>query len=148
MRHNGRTLYLDSLHHVDIEVLEILVTHGGRGLSLGGIQNPFDTGGLLFLLGIRGRLSLNSLSILNSEVLASTCSSIPGKVCLSHHSETLSLPASPGSSSNTAATCTFEGFKNFPPEIDSAFKDFPGKIVLMHHERRPIQNTRFRRMPL
>ena len=31
------------------------------------------------------------------------------------------------------------GIQELPPGIDAEFRDFPQKIVLMHHERRPNQ---------
>jgi len=136
VRHNGRTLYLDSLHHVDIEVLEILVTHGGRGLSLGGIKT-LSIQEAAILARYRGRLSLNSLSYLNSEVLAALVQHT-GKSMSLASLKTLSYPQAQ-QLKQYRGDLYLRGIQELPPGINSEFKDFPGKIVLMHYERRPAK---------
>jgi len=134
VRHNGRTLYLDKLRHIDVEVLEILITHGGRGLSLGGIKN-LSIQEASVLARYRGRLSLNGLSTLNSEVLAAL---------VQHAGKSMSL-ASIGTLSRPQAQqlkqyrgdLYLRGIRELPLGINAEFVDFPGKIVLKHHERRP-----------
>jgi len=132
-RHRGRTLYLDNLQHVDIEVLEILITHGGRGLSLGGIKH-LSIQEASVLARYRGRLSLNSLSNLNSEVLSALVQHV-GKSLSLASLKTLSLPQAQ-QLKQYRGDLYLRGIQELPPGMNSEFIDFPGKIVLMHHERR------------
>ncbi len=136
VRHNGRTLYLDNLCHVDIEVLEILITHAGRGLSLGGVKN-LSIQEASILARYRGRLSLNSLRKLNSEVLAALVQH-SGKSMSLTSLGTLSLPQAQ-QLKQYRGDLYLRGIQELPPGIDTEFIDFPGKIVLKHHERRPNQ---------
>ena len=136
VRHNGRTLYLDNLHHVDIEVLEILVTHGGRGLSLGGIE-VLSIQEAAILARYRGRLSLNGLSNLNSEILAALVQHT-GKSMSLASLKTLSHPQAQ-QLKQYRGDLYLRGIQELPHGMNSEFIDFPGKIVLMHHERRPAK---------
>ena len=134
--HSGRTLYLDNLHHVDLEVLEILITHAGRGLSLDGIKN-LSIQEASVLARYRGRLSLNNLSNLNSEILAALVQHT-GKSISFGSLDTLTQPQA-RQLKKYGGDLYLRGIPELPPGIDSEFIEFPGKIVLMHHERRPIQ---------
>ena len=136
VRHNGRTLYLDKLHHIDIEVLEILITHAGRGLSLDGIKN-LSIEEASVLARYRGRLSLNNLSNLNSEILAALVQHT-GKSMSLASLEKLSHPQAQ-QLKEYKGDLYLRGLCGIPLTIESAFVEFPGKIVLKHHERRPIQ---------
>ena len=135
-RHSGRTLYLDNLYHVDLEVLEILISHAGRGLSLGGLKN-FSIQEASVLARYPGRLSLNNLSNLNSETLA-TLVEHTGKSISFGSLDTLTQPQA-RQLKKYGGDLYLRGIPELPPGIDSEFIEFPGKIVLMHHERRPIQ---------
>ena len=137
VRHRGRTLYLDKLYHVDLEVLEILVTHAGRGLSLGGIKN-LSIQEASVLARYRGRLSLNNLNNLNSETLASLVQHTGKSISLGSL-DTLTQPQA-RQLKKYRGDLYLRGIPELPPGIDLEFIEFPGKVVLMHHERRPIQS--------
>ena len=134
--HSGRTLYLDNLHHVDLEVLEILITHAGRGLSLDGIKK-LSIEEASVLARYRGRLSLNNLSNLNSEILAALVQHT-GKSMSLASLEKLSHPQAQ-QLKEYKGDLYLRGLREIPLTIESAFVEFPGKIVLKHHERRPIK---------
>ena len=134
--HSGRTLYLDNLHHVDLEVLEILITHSGRGLSLDGIKN-LSIEEASVLARYRGRLSLNNLSNLNSEILAALVQHT-GKSMSLASLEKLSHPQAQ-QLKEYKGDLYLRGLREIPLTIESTFVEFPGKIVLKHHERRPIK---------
>ena len=135
-QHNGRTLYLDNLHHIDLEVLQILIRHGGRGLSLGGIKN-ISLQEASVLATYRGRLALNKLDNPNSEVLAALVQHT-GKSMSLGSLKTLSRPQAQ-QLKKYRGDLYLRGIQELPPGIDAEFRDFPQKIVLMHHERRPNQ---------
>ena len=135
-QHNGRTLYLDNLHHIDLEVLQILIRHGGRGLSLGGIKN-ISLQEASVLATYRGRLSLNKLDNPNSEILAALVQHT-GKSMSLGSLNTLSRPQAQ-QLNKYRGDLYLRGIQELPPGIDAEFRDFPQKIVLMHHERRPNQ---------
>ncbi len=136
VRHSGRTLYLDKLYHVDLEVLEILVMHAGRGLSLGGIKN-LSIQEASVLARYRGRLSLNNLSNLNSETLAALVQHTGKSISLASL-EKISHPQAQ-QLKEYRGDLYLRGLREIPLAIESEFIEFPGKIVLKHHERRPIQ---------
>ena len=136
IQHNGRTLYLDNLHHIDLEVLEILILHAGRGLSLGGIKN-LSLQEASVLATYRGRLSLNKLHNPNSEILAALVQHT-GKSMSLGSLKTLSYPQAQ-QLKKYHGDLYLRGIQELPPGIDAAFRDFPQKIVMMHHERRPHQ---------
>ena len=135
-QHNGRTLYLDNLHHIDLEVLQILIRHGGRGLSLGGIKN-ISLQEASVLATYRGRLSLNKLDNPNTEILAALVQHT-GKSMSLGSLKTLSRPQAQ-QLKKYRGDLYLRGIQELPPGIDAEFRDFPQKIVLMHHERRPNQ---------
>ena len=135
-QHNGRTLYLDNLHHIDLEVLQILIRHAGRGLSLGGIKN-LSLQEASVLATYRGRLSLNKLDNPNSEILAALVQHT-GKSMSLGSLKTLSRPQAQ-QLNKYRGDLYLRGIQELPPGIDAEFRDFPQKIVLMHHERRPNQ---------
>ena len=140
IQHNGRTLYLDNLHHVDLEVLEILIRHTGRGLSLGGIEN-LSVQEASVLATYRGRLSLNKLTNPNSEILAALVQHT-GKSLSLGSLKTLSRPQAQ-QLKKYRGDLYLRGIQELPPGIDVEFTDFPQKIVMMQHERRPhrLRNT-------
>ena len=113
-----------------------MVTHAGRGLSLGGIKN-LSIQEASVLARYRGRLSLNNLSNLNSETLAALVQHTGKSISLASlekisHPQAQQLKAYRGD-------LYLRGLREIPLTIESAFAEFPGKIVLKHHERRPIK---------
>jgi len=136
IQHNGRTLYLDALLHIDLEVLEILIRHAGRGLSLGGIKN-LSVQEASVLATYRGRLSLNRLNNPNSEILAALVQHTGKSISLGSL-KTLSRPQAQ-QLRKYRGDLYLQGIQELPPGIDADFRDFPQKIVLMHHERRPYR---------
>ena len=136
VQHSGRTLYLDNLYHIDLEVLEILISHAGRGLSLGGLKD-FSIQEASVLARYPGRLSLNNVNNLNSETLATLVEHTGKSISFGSLDTLTQLQAS--QLKKYRGDLYLRGIPELPPGIDSEFIEFPGKIVLMHHERRPIQ---------
>ncbi len=136
VRHSGRTLYLDNLYHIDLEVLEILISHAGRGLSLGGLKD-FSIQEASVLARYPGRLSLNNVNNLNSETLATLVEHTGKSISFGSLDTLTQLQAS--QLKKYRGDLYLRGIPELPPGIESEFIEFPGKIVLMHHERRPIQ---------
>ena len=136
VRHSGRTLYLDNLYHIDLEVLEILISHAGRGLSLGGLKD-FSIQEASVLARYPGRLSLNNVTNLNSETLATLVEHTGKSISFGSLDTLTQLQTS--QLKKYRGDLYLRGIPELPPGVDSEFIEFPGKIVLMHHERRPIQ---------
>ena len=124
------------MYHVDLEVLEILIRHAGRGLSLGALTK-FSIQEASVLARYPGRLSLNKLNNLNSEILA-TLVKHTGKSISFGSLDTLTQPQAK-QLKQYRGDLYLRGILELPPGIESEFIEFLGKIVLMHHERRPIQ---------
>ncbi|MGI9447854.1 MAG: hypothetical protein ACR2NI_09410, partial [Pirellulales bacterium] len=110
----------------------------GRGLSLGGIPN-LSIQEASVLARYPGRLSLNSLSNLNSEVLAALVRH-PGKSLSLASLGTLSLPQVQ-QLKQYRGDLYLRGIRELPAGIDTELTHFPGKIVLKYHERRPTQTN-------
>ena len=132
--HRGRTLYLDGLKTLPDSVAEILVQHRGRGLSLGGLTSlPESTAEIL--TRYRGRLFLNGLTTLSPGLAA---------ILAEHRGPSLSLNGLHTLDRDVAAQLSqsggdlsLKGIADLSGILTTIFRDFPGKIILRHHEIRP-----------
>ena len=132
--HRGRTLYLDGLRTLPDSVAEILVQHRGRGLSLGGLTSlPESTAEIL--TRYRGRLFLNGLTELSPGLAA---------ILAEHRGPSLSLNGLHTLDRDVAAhlsqsggDLSLRGIADVSGILTTIFRDFPGKIILRHHEIRP-----------
>lgn len=136
--HRGRTLYLDGLRSLPDRIAQILVRHRGRGLSLDGLTSvTIETAELL--ITYRGRLSLDGLRNITPQLAA---------LLATHSGPSLSLngitkldEAVAEQLSTYAGDLYIGGITELTGPHSSIFRDFPGKIVLRHHEIRPRRSS-------
>lgn len=136
--HRGRTLYLDGLRSLPDRIAQILVRHRGRGLSLDGLTSvTIETAELL--ITYRGRLSLDGLRNITPQLAA---------LLATHSGPSLSLngitkldEAVAEQLSTYAGDLYICGITELTGPHSSIFRDFPGKIVLRHHEIRPRRSS-------
>ena len=136
--HRGRTLYLDGLRSLPDSIAQILVRHRGRGLSLDGLTTlPTSTAEVL--ITYRGRLSLDGLRDLTPS-LAALLAMHRGPSLSLNGITTLSTPIAEQLSSYQG-DLYLGGITELTGILATIFRDFPGKIVLRHHEIRPRRRS-------